>query len=132
MKAEYQHELRVKGAFLIQGVFFRYKHRLVFYNIWMNKRRNFGAMSFQRLYRGMLGRRRVKSRKIELAIWLANTPIVLKIQKCVRGHLTRLQGTKVYFNAYTTLSTVTNTVLTLHYSLANSILTPYQHRTNIN
>ena len=89
IKAEYHHERQDKAARQITGSIFRYKHRLHFYWIWWNKKRQRSAITIQRVTRGITGRKIVAEMRAREAYFLAHASSALKIQRVYRGHKLR-------------------------------------------
>lgn len=88
---EIYNNLLNKSASIIQGAIFRYTKRLFFYNIWQSKLKTSSTITIQRIYRGYRGRLESHKRRKDVEKFYALSPFALKIQKHVRGHLSRVK-----------------------------------------
>jgi hypothetical protein len=96
MKEKHVDKIRNRAASTIQAYMFRYCRRMRFYALWRQRVRNASAMMIQKFARGKLARNLFKCLQHELALFLLNTPYALRIQKVVRGHLSRTRSEAIF------------------------------------
>ncbi|CAM9172589.1 unnamed protein product, partial [Ectocarpus fasciculatus] len=85
-----------KASTTIAGYLRRYKCRLRFYWIWMDKRKFASAVFIQRVYRGYRGRNKAKYARVRYDEYQALVPALTMLQAVVRGNQSRRQN--VYVN----------------------------------
>ena len=85
-------ELEFKSCVALQKCMWRYHLRMGFWRMWQERRRQEGATSMQRVFRGTLGRAIFREKLAQRRFFLANTPSALKIQRTVRGHIARVHN----------------------------------------
>lgn len=86
----FMHRLQVKSSNTIKQYMSRYLKRVFFWYIYHKKKVKRSIIDLQRVYRGYRGRLRAGAKKEEWARFWASSPLAIKIQKVVRGHLWRL------------------------------------------
>lgn len=79
------------SATLIQQYTYRYKRRLYFYYLSVQRKKNESTLFIQRLYRGFLGRRKAIQARIARAEFYAKAPYATTCQRNIRGFLARLK-----------------------------------------
>ena len=95
IKAEYHEERINKAASQIQGSFYRYKCRLHFYWIYIEKKQLAACKLIQRWARGCAGRAVATVIRGREAYFFINTPSAIQIQRVFRGHCTRKRANRV-------------------------------------
>lgn len=91
-KEKYLREYTVKAADTIKKYMYGYKLRMGFWRIWQERRRLEGAITLQRLWRGILGRAIFKVKWDDYQYFLAHAPQAICIQRWVRGHHDRVHS----------------------------------------
>jgi hypothetical protein len=81
-----------KAAKLIQEYMYRYKKRMHFYWMWVNRNRRSASLFIQRFYRGYKGRLIAVNRKVEYDEFQELAPYALLLQKTVRAFLCRIRN----------------------------------------
>eukprot|EP01033_Poteriospumella_lacustris_P013866 gene13866-9913_t len=79
------------AAKTIQGYLYRYKMRMRFYRMWVDRTERAAASFVQRLYRGYLGRLQATRRRRERDAFLQLSPYAVLLQKTVRAFLCRIR-----------------------------------------
>lgn len=83
------------AAYTITAYLRRYRCRMHFYWMWIDKRRTSGAVFVQRAWRGILGRRRAEKARIRRGEYLRLAPAIIALQSVVRGKQSRRANTYV-------------------------------------
>lgn len=91
MKERHLREYTVKAADTIKRTMYAYKLRMGFWRMWQERKQAEGSITLQRVWRGIVGRKRFSVKWADYQYFLAHAPQAVCIQRWVRGHHDRVR-----------------------------------------